>query len=673
MYLSILALPMFGSAVGGLLGRKIGVTGAHIITTGCLTASALLAIVAFYEVGLCGSPVSIELFSWIDSEFMLVQWGFLFDSLTVSMLLPVLVVSSLVHLYSISYMAEDPHNQRFFSYLSMFTFFMLILVAGDNYFIMFIGWEGIGISSYLLINFWYTRIQANKSGIKALTVNRVGDMFLSVGFFAIFWVFGNVDYATVFSIAPFINETAITIIGLLLLVGAMAKSAQIGLHTWLPDAMEGPTPVSALIHAATLVTAGVYLMLRSSPIIEYGPTVLVVVTWVGALTAFFAATTGLLQNDLKRVIAYSTCSQMGYLFMAVGLSQYNVALFHLVNHAFFKALLFLAAGAVIHGMADQQDLRRLGGLVNFLPFTYTAILIGSLSLMAFPFLTGFYSKDLILEVALGQYEVSGNIAYWLGTISAVFTAFYSFRLISLTFFTVPNAPKGDYLHAHEAPMIIVIPLVILSIMSIGFGYVAKDLFVGIGSDFLSAALFQHPDHISLVEAEFGLPLILKLLPAIGSLFGAALAVYLYHAVPGFTISLTNNTIGNALYKFLNGKWLFDMAYNSFIISGSLRLGHVISKVMDRGVIELVGPYGFSNVLTNAGRSVASYDTGVITSYALYIILGLISFIFLLFAPVLLQGGTVESVFGGDIGLILVYLSALVLLPTAAMTGSKNPR
>jgi len=553
----------------------------------------------------------------------------------------------------------------------MFTFFMLILVAGDNYFIMFIGWEGIGISSYLLINFWYTRIQANKSGIKALTVNRVGDMFLSVGFFAIFWVFGNVDYATVFSVAPYINESAITIIGLLLLVGAMAKSAQIGLHTWLPDAMEGPTPVSALIHAATLVTAGVYLMLRSSPIIEYGPTVLVVVTWVGALTAFFAATTGLLQNDLKRVIAYSTCSQMGYLFMTVGLSQYNVALFHLVNHAFFKALLFLAAGAVIHGMADQQDLRRLGGLVNFLPFTYTAILIGSLSLMAFPFLTGFYSKDLILEVALGQYEVSGNIAYWLGTISAVFTAFYSFRLISLTFFTVPNAPKGDYLHAHEAPMIIVIPLVILSIMSIGFGYVAKDLFVGIGSDFLSAALFQHPDHISLVEAEFGLPLILKLLPAIGSLFGAALAIYLYHVVPAFTIGLTDNTIGNALYKFLNGKWLFDMAYNSYIISGGLRLGHVISKVIDRGVIELVGPYGFSNGLTNAGRSVASYDTGVITSYALYIILGLISFIFLLFAPVLLQGGTVESVFGGDIGLILVYLSALVLLPTAKAVSSST--
>jgi NADH-ubiquinone oxidoreductase chain 5 len=291
--------------------------------------------------------------------------------------------------------------------------------------------------------------------------------------------------------------------------------------------------------------------------------------------------------------------------------------------------------------------------------------------MAFPFLTGFYSKDLILEVAFGQYEVSGNIAYWLGTLSAVFTAFYSFRLISLTFFTVPNASKGDYLNAHEAPMIIVIPLVILSIMSIVFGYVAKDLFVGIGSDFLSAALFQHPDHISLVEAEFGLPLLIKLLPAIGSLFGAALAIYLYHVVPAFTISLTDNTIGNALYKFFNGKWLFDNVFNSYIISSGLRLGYVISKVIDRGVIELVGPYGFSNVLTNTGRSVASYDTGVITSYALYIILGLISFIFLLFAPVLLQGGTVESVFGGDIGLILVYLSALVLLPTAKSISSSS--
>jgi NADH-ubiquinone oxidoreductase chain 5 len=514
----------------------------------------------------------------------------------------------------------------------------------------------IGISSYLLINFWYTRIQANKSGIKALTVNRVGDMFLSVGFFAIFWVFGNVDYATVFSIAPFINESAITIIGLLLLVGAMAKSRQIGLHTWLPDRIEGPTPVSALIHAATLVTAGVYLILRSSPIIEYGPTVLVVITWVGALTAFFAATTGLLQNDLKRVIRYSTCSQIGYLFMAVGLSQYNVALFHLVNHAFFKALLFLRAGAVIHGMRDQQDLRRLGGLVNFLPFTYTAILIGSLSLIAFPFLTGFYSKDLIIESGRGQFLLPGSLVYWLGSISAGFTAFYSFRLISLTFFTTPNAPKGDYLHRHEAPIVIIIPLVILSIMSVVFGYVAKDLFVGIGTDFFGTRLFQHPDHVTLIEAEFRLSTSTKLLPMYLSFGGAILSVLLYHVYP--TVSISNSRLGRSLYAFLNGKWLFDVVYNYYIITSGLRLGHIISKVVDRGVVEQVGPFGLSKSLNKSANSIGSYDTGIITSYALYIILGTISFIFILFLPVLIGE---SSHF--NINLILIYIFTLLLIPT----------
>lgn len=346
-----------------------------------------------------------------------------------------------------------------------------------------------------------------------------------------------------------------------------------------------------------------------------------------------------------------------------------MALFHLVNHAFFKALLFLAAGSVIHAMADQQDLRRLGGLVNFLPFTYTAILIGSLSLMAFPFLTGFYSKDLILEVALGQYELSGNVAYWLGTISAVFTAFYSLRLVSLTFFTVPNAPKGDYLHTHEAPTIIVIPLVILSIMSIVFGYIAKDLFVGVGSDFLSTALFQHPDHISLIEAEFGLPLMLKLLPAIGSVFGAGLALYLYHVVPQFTIGLTNTTLGNELYRFFNGKWYVDVVYNNYVINGGLRLGFTISKVLDRGLIEMCGPQGLTTSLFNTSGKIASYDTGVITSYALYIILGLISMIYLLFVGVLFDLGT----YSGGMELLLVCLCTAMLLPHANNTSlSQSP-
>jgi NADH-ubiquinone oxidoreductase chain 5 len=664
MYLTLLLLPIIGATTAGFFGRKLGVTGAHLITCSCLISSALLAVVAFYEVGLCGSPVSINLASWIDSELMDVSWGFMFDSLTVSMLLPVLVVSALVHIFSVDYMSADPHNQRFFSYLSMFTFFMLVLVTGDNYLIMFVGWEGIGISSYLLINFWFTRIQANKSAIKALVVNRVGDMFLSVGFFAMFFVFGNLDYSTVFSIAPFIHEDIVTMIGLLLLLAAMGKSAQLGLHTWLPDAMEGPTPVSALIHAATLVTAGVYLLLRSSPLIEYGPTTLIVITWVGALTAFFAASTGLLQNDLKRVIAYSTCSQMGYLFMACGLSAYDVALFHLVNHAFFKALLFLSAGAVLHATYDQQDQRRLGGLIGFLPFTYTSILVGSLSLMALPWLTGFYSKDMIIEMGYATYSISGHAAYWIGTISAGLTAFYSLRLLSLTFLTYPNASKSVYLHTHDAPFIVMIPLTILSILSIFFGYVASDLYVGMGSDFLSDSLFIHPSHISMVEAHFSLPLLSKLLPVIFSLFSAGLALYLYNMSPNFLISLTGSSFGRTMYRFFNGKYYVDVIYNHYIINGSLQLGYIISKVLDRGVIELVGPNGLSSSLTVGSQDIAKLDTGNLTSYALYLMLGLVGLTFILFSPKLL-GNTMS-----DPRLVLVMVVSLLLFPIITRDNNK---
>jgi NADH-ubiquinone oxidoreductase chain 5 len=654
MYLTLIILPLFGSIVSGFLGRKVGVTGAHIITCSCLIISAILAVVAFYEVGLCGSPVSINLISWIDSELLDISWGFMFDSLTVSMLLAVLVVSALVHIFSVDYMSSDPHNQRFFSYLSMFTFFMLVLVTGDNYLIMFVGWEGIGISSYLLINFWFTRIQANKSAIKALVVNRVGDMFLSIAFFAMLFVFGNLDYSTVFSLSPFIHENTITIIGLLLLLAAMGKSAQLGLHTWLPDAMEGPTPVSALIHAATLVTAGVYLLLRSSPLIEYGPTTLLVITWVGALTAFFAASTGLLQNDLKRVIAYSTCSQIGYLFIACGLSAYDVALFHLVNHAFFKALLFLSAGAVLHATYDQQDQRRLGGLIGFLPFTYTAILVGSLSLMAIPWITGFYSKDLIIEIAYSTYSISGHAAYWLGTISAGLTAFYSLRLLSLTFLTYPNASKITYLHTHDAPIIVIIPLTILSLLAIFFGYVASDLYVGMGSDFLSQSLFIHPNHISIVEAHFSLPLFIKLLPAILTIFSASLALYLYNVIPNYLISLTGNSFGRNIYVFFNGKYFVDVIYNHYIINASLLLGYTISKVLDRGIIEIVGPHGISTSLFVGSNDIAKLDTGNITSYALYLMLALVGLTFILFSPKLM--GNAMS----DPRLVLLFTFTLLI-------------
>jgi NADH-ubiquinone oxidoreductase chain 5 len=656
MYLTILILPLLGSFISGFLGRKIGVTGSHIITCTCLILSSLLATIAFYEVGLCSSPVKIYLFNWIDSEYMNISWEFLFDQLTVSMFIPVLYISSLIHIFSTDYMAEDPHNQRFFSYLSLFTFFMLVLVSGANFFLMFVGWEGIGIVSYLLINFWFTRIQANKAAILALTMNRVGDMGLSIGFFALFTLFGSLDYATIFSIVPFMNETAITIIGLLLLIGAMAKSAQIPLHSWLPGSMEGPTPVSALIHAATLVTAGLYLLLRSSPLLEYSSTALLVITLTGATTAFFAATCGLVQNDLKRIIAFSTISQLGYMVMAVGLSQYNVALMHVVNHAFFKALLFLGAGAVIHSFSDQQDVRRLGGLIKFLPFTYTAMLVGSLSLLATPWLTGFYSKDLIIELAYGQYSFSGTYAFILGSITAGLTAFYSFRLICLVFLSVPNGPKQSYLNAHEANNKVIIPLFLLALFSIFFGFIFSDLFVGMASDFFSNAIFMKPNNISLIEAEFSLPLIIKLLPAFLSLFGASLAIFLYHKSPTFIIDLTDNIIGQNIYTFFNGKYFFDIIYNNYIINKGLKSGYTISKVLDRGIIEIVGPYGLSNIFTNTGKNISKLDTGVITTYSIYITLSLLCLIFLNFAPILIDTSVLN-----EIRLFIIYIAALIIV------------
>jgi NADH-ubiquinone oxidoreductase chain 5 len=539
----------------------------------------------------------------------------------------------------------------------------------------------IGVVSYLLINFWYTRIAANKSGILALTQNRVGDALFSLGLFSIFWVFGNLDYSTIFSLVPYINEVSLTIICFLLLGGAIAKSAQLG-TTWLPWSMEGPTPVSALLHAATLVTAGIYLLVRSSPLLEYSPTVLLFIIWLGALTSFFAASTGLLQNDMKRIIAFSTVSQLGYMFMAIGLSQYNVALFHMVNHAFFKALLFLAAGAVIHSMADQQDIRKLGGLQKFLPFTYTAILIGSISLMALPWMTGFYSKDLIIELAYAQYKFSGQIAYWLGTLTAIFTAFYSFRLISLVFLSYPNAPKNDYLHSHEASISVVIPLTILSLFSIGFGFIFSDLFVGIGTDFYGNSIFIHPSHITLVEAEFSLPLILKLLPTIGSIFAATSAIILYNNIPNVLIDLTNSpyylmnslnnikgSLGRRIYTFLNGKYLVDVVYNKYLIGVGLKLGITISKVLDRGIIELLGPFGLSNLLMNTAANVSRLDTGIVTSYALYIVLGLISIIFILFYPIIINSDLLTSdhllynSYITEIRLIVIFISSLFLINT----------
>jgi NADH-ubiquinone oxidoreductase chain 5 len=669
MYLSIIFLPLLASATAGLLGRKLGNTGAQIITISSLAITSVMVIIAFYEVGLCASPVYINLPTWIDSGLLNVSWSFSFDSLSVVMLIPILIVSTFVQIYTVDYMREDPHPQRFFSYLTLFSFFMILLVTADNYLLMFLAWEGVGVVSFLLINFWFTRIAAGKAAVLALTQNRVGDTLLTLGLFGIFWLFGNLDYVTVFSIAPYMNETVITIIALLLLGGASAKSAQLLLNTWLPHSMEGPTPVSSLLHAATLVVCGIYLLVRSSPLLEWSPTALLIITWIGAVTSIFAASSGLLQNDLKRIIAFSTISQLGYMFMAIGLSQYDVALLHMSSHAFFKALLFLSAGAIIHSLSDVQDIRKMGGLQQFLPFVYSAVVIGSLSLMALPWMSGFYSKDLIIELAYAQYTVSGFTAYTLGTITAALTAFYSFRLISLVFLSYPNAPRVSYLNVHEASIQVIIPLVVLSLFSIFFGYIFSDLFVGMGSDFFAASVFTHPNHITLIEAEFSLPLHYKLLPSIVSILGAAIAIYLYNVAPRFLIDLTESkvlgSVGRKLYTFFNGKYFLDVILNQAILAPGMKLGYTITKVLDRGVIEAVGPYGLTSLLGKTGYNIAKLDTGIVTTYALYIVLGLISILFIIFLPVFVQSGlsvptsTIITDNVTEIRLVLVLVTALL--------------
>jgi len=643
MYLLIIILPLLSSIASGFLGRKIGVTGSHIISCVCLGISSMLIATAFYEVCLCNSPVYVNLGYWIESELLTISWEFIFDQLTVSLALAVLFCSTLIHIYSVYYLPSDPHNQRFFSYLSAFTFGMLVLICGANFFVMFVGWEIIGLVSYLLINFYFTRIQSNKAAILAFTMNRQGDMLLSIGFMAIFALFGSLNYSSVFALTPYMNETALTIIALLLFGGACAKSANLPLHSWLPGSMEAPTPVSALLHAATLVTAGIYLLLRCSPILEYSPTALLVITIVGASTAFFAATCGLVANDLKRIIAMSTISQLGYMVMAIGLSQYNVAIFHTVNHAFFKALLFLGAGAVIHSFSDQQDVRKMGGLIKFLPLTYSVMLVGTLSLLATPFLTGFYSKDLIIELAYGTYSFSRMYAFILGSITAGLTAFYSFRLISLVFLVSPNGNKQSYLNSHESSSAAIIPLIILSLFSIFFGYLFSDMFVGMGSDFFGNSLFIHPNNITLVEAEYSLSIWIKLLPSILSLIGASSALILYLKTPEIILSLTETSIGKKLYTLFNSKYYFDVIYNNYIFSNGFKFGYSISKLIDRGVIELVGPFGLSNSIYKLAKDISKLDSGVITTYALYITIGFIFFLFVLFSYLILDQNINESI------------------------------
>nr|YP_010886801.1 NADH dehydrogenase subunit 5 [Paralagenidium karlingii]WJH17917.1 NADH dehydrogenase subunit 5 [Paralagenidium karlingii] len=639
--LLIVFLPLIGSIIAGFFGFYIGRTGSVLITTLTTFLSLLCSICVGYEVIVYGCSFGITWAAWIHSGLFECNWNFVFDTLTVVMLIVVTSISTLIHLYSAGYMKHDPHLSRFMSYLSLFTFFMIVLVTGDNFIQMFVGWEGVGFCSYLLINFWFTRLQANKAAIKAMLVNRVSDLLLLLGILTLFYNLRSLEYLSIFPAITIIKDIdfiflshtfkVIDVACILIFIGAMGKSAQIFLHVWLPDAMEGPTPVSALIHAATMVTAGVYLTSRCSPIFENSVLSLKVITIIGATTAFFASTVGLVQNDFKKIIAYSTCSQLGYMFFACGLSNYPLAIFHLSNHAYFKALLFLCSGAVIHAMGDEQDIRKMGGLRRILPFTYMMFLIGSLSLMGFPFLTGFYSKDLILEVAFATFNEYGHFAYWLGTVAAFFTAFYSTRLLFYAFLSETNAYKNIIKNAHDVSFEIGFPLALLALGSIFIGYLSRDMFVGLGTDFWNNSLYLEPFRNQMVDSEF-MPVFFKLLPVFFSFVGLFGALYLYFFEFKSFYEFKISSTGLLFYNFLNRKWFFDKIYNEFLNQYILKIGYTVSyKMVDKGLIEMCGPYGFSTLFSFLSQYTSLFQTGYIYHYSLFLLIGaifLINFLFL---------------------------------------------
>lgn len=637
MFSLIVLLPLFGFFCGSLFGKFIGNKGVCFITTGFTFISFIFSFCIYWDILSTGNVYIISLIRWIYADTFSVNWAFCFDSLTATMIVVVTFISSLVHLYSTEYMEHDPHLPRFMSYLSLFTFFMLILVTANNFLQMFVGWEGVGVSSYLLINFWFTRIQANKAAIKAMLVNRVGDFALLLALFSIYFVFNSLDYDIVFSLVPLIISYKIIIgsfqlpiidlICIFLFIGAMGKSAQFGLHTWLPDAMEGPTPVSALIHAATMVTAGIFLLTRCSYIFELSPFVLNFVVIVGSLTAFFAATTGLCQNDIKRVIAYSTCSQLGYMVFACGLSSYEVGMFHLSNHAFFKALLFLGAGSVIHALSDEQDMRKMGGVKNLLPFSYSIMVVGSLALIGFPFLAGFYSKDVILEISYASQTFSAHFSFILGILAAFSTAFYSTRLLFLVFLTNTNTNKIDIFNAHEGTWRMTLPLFILSLLSIFIGFLSKDIFIGFGTNFWGSSIFILPDHYMLGDIEF-IELHWKLLPLLVTLMGVFIAYFLYSFQLQEYFLFKKTFQFKVFYTFLNKKWYFDKFYNEMINQNALISGYdFFYKSVDRGILEKFGPFGIGQFIQESSSYLSRYQTGFILDYLSFILISLICCIF----------------------------------------------
>ncbi|MBZ8132280.1 NADH-quinone oxidoreductase subunit L [Afifella sp. IM 167] len=669
MYTAIVFLPLLGAIIAGLISlfgaagrhpaepvreRRGGATqeahqgdhhhhaaagsrAAEVITSSLLVITAVLSWVAFFDIALGSRPgFTVQVLSWLQSGDLTADWTLRIDALTGVMLVVVTTVSALVHVYSIGYMSHDPHRPRFFAYLSFFTFAMLALVTSDNLLQMFFGWEGVGLASYLLIGFWYQRPSANAAAMKAFIVNRVGDFGFMLGIFGLFVLFGSISFDTIFANAGAVAEGegaaldmfgsvwtgqgALTVVCLLLFMGAMGKSAQLPLHTWLPDAMEGPTPVSALIHAATMVTAGVFMVARMSPVFEHSTTALTVVTFIGAATAFFAATVGLVQNDIKRVIAYSTCSQLGYMFVALGVGAYSIGIFHLFTHAFFKALLFLGAGSVIHAVSDEQDMRKMGGLWRKIPITYAMMLAGTLALTGFPMTAGFFSKDAIIEASFMGHNVMAGFAFVMLVVAAAFTSFYSWRLVFMTFHGKPRASTEVMSHMHESPQVMLIPLYVLAAGALFGGLLFSAAFIGAEStaEFWKGAIFTaHGNEI--LEEIHHVPSWVKAAPFIAMVLGFLTALFFYVLKPETPKALSSRM--GALYRFLLNKWYFDELYDAIFVRPALGLGRFLWRRGDEGTIDRLGPDGISARVVDITGRVVKLQSGYLYHYAFVMLIG----------------------------------------------------
>ena len=625
MEYAVIFLPLIGSIIG-YFGKSISRLFCEIITSLFVSAAAIISIIIFYKGLILNEYGNYLIFNWISSGNFLANWTINIDPLSSIMLVVVTSVSALVHIYSIGYMSHDPHKPRFMSYLSLFTFSMLALVVSDNFLQLFFGWEGVGLCSYLLIGFWYKKDSANTAAIKAFIVNRIGDFGLAIGIFLIFYYMGTINFNEVFELVPkfkdekiyfiFFEANLITLICLFLFIGAMGKSAQFLLHTWLPDAMEGPTPVSALIHAATMVTAGVFLVVRCSYLFEYSQTALNIVAIVGMVTAVFAASVALVQNDIKKIIAYSTCSQLGYMFFAAGVGAYHVAMFHLFTHAFFKALLFLGSGSVIHAFKDEQDIRNMGGVWKKIPYTYMLMLIGTLALTGFPFLSGFYSKDAIIEFAFFKQSSIGNYAATIGILTAFLTAIYSWRLFFKTFHGTYNNKNLPLEKTHESPFIMLAPLFLLSVGAIFAGYFFKDNFIGYNyKDFWQTSIFFLTE-TSHDNIPFWLLIITPILVIL------AIPISYYYFIFNTKILESFKKTNSQLYNFLLNKWYVDELYDLILVNPTKKLGLILWKTGDQNIIDRFGPDGISKLIKSISNKTVKFQSGYIYDYAFVMLIGL---------------------------------------------------